>query len=422
MMLAARLGTRRGLRISRQCRQYSTAVSHFASTSSDQPASLSYNGALLPYRWLRDSCQCPNCVHPSSRQKLHRTSDIPADTLPANDGILVANGGVHITWMSGHVSHFPKSFLERYATPRRLRAFHQEVDARRWDKDTLRSVNNLFLPYATLQAPAGLLAAITQLTQYGLLFITNTPTERTSNEQCELRTLAQRFGEIRETFYGQTWDVKNVRNSKNIAYTNVDLGLHMDLLYFQYPPRYQILHCLRNRVEGGASYFVDALHAAEMLRESYPEDFRVLSETPVAFHYINDGHHLHYSHPTIQLAPPQVDVARGSPRPIAHINYSPPFQAPLPLSTPPTFYPALERFVGLLEDPAVRFEYLLREADAVVFDNRRVLHARTAFKDREEDSHPDAADTPNRWLKGCYLEADAVLDRSRTLRERLQAH
>jgi len=333
----------------------------------------------------------------------------------------VSNGTVEITWASGHISHYPKSFLELYASPKRLRAFHQEVGAKRWDGDAIRSVSNLFLPYASLQAPVGLLAAITQLTRYGLLFVTNVPTARTSNDACELRALAGRFGELRETFYGQTWDVKNVRDSKNIAYTNVDLGLHMDLLYFQHPPRFQILHSLRNRVEGGASYFVDALHAAETLRETHPEDFSVLAETPVAFHYINDGHHLHHSHPTIQLASPQADSA-ASPRPIAYINYSPPFQAPLPLSTPPAFYPALERFVGLLEDPALRFEYLLREGDAVVFDNRRVLHARTAFKDREGDSGSDGLDSPNRWLKGCYLEADAILDRGRVLRECLQAH
>ena len=421
MLHATRLGSNGILRRCLCNRSYSTnTVAHFASAQSDQPASLSYNDTLIPYRWLRDSCQCPSCVHPSTRQKLHRTSDIPADILPASDGIRAGKEGVEITWVNGHVSHYPNTFLGLYSSPKKLRAFHRDVDEKRWDKDAIQSVSNLFLPYASLQAPAGLLAAITQLTQYGLLFVTNVPPERTTNETCELRALATRFGEIRETFYGQTWDVKNVPNSKNIAYTNVDLGLHMDLLYFAHPPRFQILHCLRNRVDGGASYFVDALHAAETLRESHPEDFEVLAETPVAFHYINDGHHLHYSHPTIQLAPLPLDAAPG-PRPVAHINYSPPFQAPLPLSTPPAFYSALSRFVDILESPALRFEYLLREGDAVLFDNRRVLHARMGFKDRDEDSSAGAAGSPNRWLKGCYLEADAVLDRGRVLRERLQA-
>ena len=416
MLHMMRIGPPTILRRRLQHRLYSVA----AVSRSDQPGCLSYNNRELPYRWLRDSCQCSSCVHPSTRQKLYRTSDIPADILPASDGVRAGKEGVEITWANGHVSHYPNSFLEVYSSPTKLHAFHRDVGEKRWDKGAIQSVSNLFLPYASLQAPAGLLAAITQLTHYGLLFVTNVPTERTANETCELRALATRFGEIRETFYGQTWDVKNVPNSKNIAYTNVDLGLHMDLLYFAHPPRFQILHCLRNRVEGGASYFVDALHAAETLRELHPEDFDVLAETPVAFHYINDGHHLHRSHPTIQLAPLPLGAVPGSPQQIAHINYSPPFQAPLPLSTPPPFYSALSRFADILESPALRLEYLLREGDAVLFDNRRVLHARMSFKDREEDSNIGTADSPNRWLKGCYLEADAVLDRGRVLQERLQ--
>ena len=101
------------------------------------------------------------------------------------------------------------------------------------------------------------------------------------------------------------------------------------------------------------------------------------------------------------------------------MNYSPPFQAPLALDTPAEFYTALGTFAGMLEDPGARFEYLLKEGDAVLFDNRRVLHARTAFTEREADSNEEET---NRWLKGCYLEADAVLDRGRVLRTRLEQH
>ena len=67
--------------------------------------------------------------------------------------------------------------------------------------------------------------------RYGLLFVTDVPTQDRDNRTCELRHLASLFGEIRETFYGELWDVKNVRNSRNIAYTNLGLDLPMDLLY-----------------------------------------------------------------------------------------------------------------------------------------------------------------------------------------------
>ncbi|KAL6302262.1 Clavaminate synthase-like protein [Sparassis latifolia] len=398
-------------------RLFSTAVS---------TDSLSFNGRILPFRWLRDSCQCPQCVHPSTRQKLHRTSDVPLDIHPTANGVKHTDDGLHIRWGSGHESHYAGEFLERYSSPQRLHTFHADVDPHPWDVKELRSATDLYLSYASIQTSSGLSTAITQLVRYGLLFVTGVPNAESSNEACELRKLAERFGEIRPTFYGETWDVKDVRNSRNIAYTNIDLGLHMDLLYFQHPPRYQILHCLRNRVSGGTSVFVDALHAALTLRACNPADFVTLASTPVAFHYINDGHHLHFEHPTIQLAPTPTPMSASTStfsadldpdvRAIQYINYSPPFQAPLPSSTPAPFYSALQRFVELLESPAARYEYTLREGDAVLFDNRRVLHARTAFQDHEALHGEDAT---SRWLKGCYLEADAVLDRGRVLRQQL---
>ncbi|KAI0760910.1 Clavaminate synthase-like protein [Trametes elegans] len=377
-------------------------------------ASVVFNGRSYPYIWLRDSCQCPSCVHPSTRQKLHRSSDVDPKLDPPENGLVVAQAGLTITWRSGHRSHYPAEFLNRYASRRAVEAFHRDVDRVEWDRERVKSARDLFVPYQSLGTPEGLLAAITQLSRYGLIFVTSVPNERTSNEDCELRKLGERFGELRTTFYGETWDVKNIKNSRNIAYTNVDLGLHMDLLYFQHPPRYQILHCLRNRVEGGKSIFVDAAHVASKLRTANPDAFATLASTPVDFHYINDGHHLHHSHPTIQLSR---FPAPDSPPAIEYVNYSPPFQAPLPLDTPAAFYPALKRFASMLDDPEVQFEYLLREGDAVLFDNRRVLHARTAFRPRDREESEDGE--TDRWLKGCYLEADAVLDRGRVLRKQL---
>lgn len=95
----------------------------------------------------------------------------------------------------------------------------------------LSQASHLFLPYESLHTPSGLLAGINQLSRLGLLVVTGVSNVESSNQTCELRKLAELFGEIRNTFYGDLWDVKNVRNARNIAYTNLDLGLHMDLLY-----------------------------------------------------------------------------------------------------------------------------------------------------------------------------------------------
>ena len=167
---------------------------------------------------------------------------------------------------------------------------------------------------------------------------------------------------------------------------------------------------------GGESIFCDALNVAERLRTSHPDDFKLLASTQVPFQYINNGHHTHYTHPTIVLD----ESHRGDvlTAPIKYLTYAPPFQAPFPPSTPPEFYAALERFVLYLEEPSAQFQYLLREGDAVFFDNRRVLHARKAFEDRHDVGEGETSE-PNRWLKGTYMDADTILSRGRGLRGQL---
>ncbi|KAH6910683.1 gamma-butyrobetaine dioxygenase [Coprinopsis sp. MPI-PUGE-AT-0042] len=394
---------------------------------------------VFPYVWLRDSCQSPEAIHPSTSQKLHRSSDIPLDIRPAglakgqfsvltlednmHAGVKVTPDGVEIKWEDGRVSTFSREFLETHSSPENLQKSHlaRYTTPQAWTLSTITQTPNLFVTYGSLKDPKVLSDAMVQLLKYGLVLIRGVPTEQKANETCELRTLAKMFGEIRETFYGETWDVINVVNSKNIAYTNLDLGLHMDLLYFHHPPRFQALHCLRNRVIGGTSVFVDALQASHTLFHANRQHFDLLTSTPVAFQYLNDGHHLMPETSMLHFPP------SAPPPAISHINYSPPFQGPLPLSTPRKFYPALRHFSDILNDPRNTFTYTLKEGDCVMFDNRRVLHARTAFEEKKGNEREEGVRfgtgedmrTTNRWLKGCYLEADAVLDRMRVSRTKL---
>jgi gamma-butyrobetaine dioxygenase len=374
----------------------------------------------LPFRWLRDACPCARCVHPSTRQKLFETSALAADAVAPRASRVVGES-VEVAWGDGHASAYPREYLERYASAGARARFHHDGDARpvRWDAARIRTTPALHVSYASLASAPGRLAAYTQLARYGLLFVAGVPTQETSDEKCELRALAGVFGELRSTFYGPTWDVRSVRDSANIAYTDLNLGLHMDLLYFAHPPRYQILHCLRNRVRGGTSLFVDAFAAAGALSTT---DFATLARTPMPFHYVHPTHHLHRSHPTLQLS--YGARAEDGADALAHVNYSPPFQAPLAPDTPPAFYTALGAFAAELARPERVLRHRLREGEAVLFDNRRVLHARTAFgaaatAPEPEDEGLEVQEVrdgeSDRWLKGCYLEADDVEDRRRVL-------
>lgn len=73
---------------------------------------------------------------------------------------------------------------------------------------------------------------------------------------------------------------------------------------------------------------------------------------------------------------------------------------------------AMSEFEAELEKEEGRFELKLEKGDAVIFDNRRVLHARREFEETE------GMEGEERWLKGCYVDGDAGWDRWRSLEVR----
>ena len=207
------------------------------------------------------------------------------------------------------------------------------------------------------------------------------------------------------------------------------------LSYMTNPPRLQLLHCLRASSPGGTSLFSDTLAAANTFRRNVsPSLFSALCTFPVPYHYRNAGQYYRSTRPTIELSTMPLDfdgldlaysesgqqrkteqASDGSDSSdiIANTNYSPPFQAPFssafPSSTTPAefraYHEAISQFGALLQRPDAVYEYRLREGELVIFDNRRIVHARTAFK----------ADEGERWLKGAYVDGDVFVSRWRGL-------
>lgn len=166
---------------------------------------------------------------------------------------------------------------------------------------------------------------------------------------------------------------------------------------------------------GGNCLFIDALNAANILRRSNPDAFNVLATTPVSFHLEHNGHHLHRSHTIIEMyATSGTSLATQS---IKCINYSPAFQAPLALTTPPSFYTALKEFAALLNKPELTYEHQLKEGDGLLFENRRLLHGRTVFEDKSGMTESEI----NRWQQGCWFEADTLWESARVLRAKAEA-
>ncbi|WVW81384.1 hypothetical protein I302_103376 [Kwoniella bestiolae CBS 10118] len=418
---------------------------------------------VISWGRLRDSCTCKICRDPSTSQKNFTTGQAMREAYPSSsdgrkgvrpliEAADISNPknksvkkGLKITWKGdgqGHATYLTK-FKLRLLTDR---PFYQEVlvqppifDRTLWDTKEIANSPKLRIPLEEIESkdPAALLGMLEQLQKFGLVIVENVPTSPTEDEECHLRKVMGYIGEIRNTFYGETWNVKSMKKSKNVAYTNLDLGLHMDLLYFSSPPRFQALHCLRNRVNGGTSYFVDSFKVAHDL----PDDtFRRLQQVQIPYVYDNDNHLLRYPHPVI--APSQGREGMKNDKQYS-INWSPPFRdmkgpvshlhehdslrSVLERATDEiNMFKALETFEKSLSDPKYKFEFLLKEGDLVIFDNRRILHARTGFSDKTPEELKEQGmelvdGEPTRWLKGCYLDGEVVWDKLAVLKKQVDA-
>ena len=83
--------------------------------------------------------------------------------------------------------------------------------------------------------------------------------------------------------YRMTFEVIDIPNPNNSAYTAAALRNHLDLPYYEIAPGYQFLHCLINNATGGESVAVDGFKVASYMKENFTEFFETLLETPVKF-------------------------------------------------------------------------------------------------------------------------------------------
>jgi len=201
----------------------------------------------LPLNWLRDNCTCPKCLQPSTQQRLHKSSDFfSSDSMAETRAEIRTEAdevGLSVEWTGRHAyeitgsnihasSFYPLKKLARgHASSQYTRQDPTFFPVTTWKQEALLASPTLRVPYADFKAsPTAMHAALSQAVSYGLVVLTGVPTDATENATCELRRAMEQIGEIRNTLYGETWDVKAIKDSKNIAYTDVDLGFHQDLL------------------------------------------------------------------------------------------------------------------------------------------------------------------------------------------------
>lgn len=405
---------------------------------------------------LRDLCRCPRCVDSSTKQKLFATVDIPAD-LQAT--VETSNDPAYISlrWTkdipgleADHVTQLSAETLRSLVTPGSAIRTRKPVKRALWTSEEFqRDVPDMDYE-AYMTSDSRLHRALQHLHTHGLMFLTGVPESESS-----VSTIASRIGPLKNTFYGYTWDVRSVPQAKNVAYTSQNLGFHMDLLYMQQPPHLQFLHCIRSSSAGGASLFTDSYKAASDLFANDYTAFRSLTGLPVNFHYDHpESQYYFQARKAIELRHPlyfggmkrsnldrltrvagrediasmtshQLDIADY----IDAVSWSPPFQAPFSLqqasedpsgvrlsqrlptetlnSNVERWYAAAQKFSHLIHRPQGILERMMKPGECVIFDNRRVLHARKAFEVGDVGKE--------RWLRGAYLDKDPYLSKMRVL-------
>ena len=144
--------------------------------------------------------------------------------------------GLEIIWSHEHRSFFPWARILKTINPA-WDYLNNQLARQIWNSAAqLAKTPYLKIAFAELISLEGqpdhklLLDMLEQLQKHGIVIIEGVPTEATGDQTCMLRKVMSHIGTLRNTFYGETWDVKAVEQSKNVAYTNINLGLHMDLL------------------------------------------------------------------------------------------------------------------------------------------------------------------------------------------------
>ncbi|WP_421881320.1 TauD/TfdA family dioxygenase [Pacificispira sp.] len=319
------------------------------------------------YIWLRDCCYCEVCgdCHSSLRRYIPSLESIaikPASVAWDTDKIVVEWEG------DGHVSTFAANWLNenRYDDRARL-ARRQPVI--HWDAST--DLCDLTFDFDKVRSGATeKLALQRHLISHGIVVVTNGPRE----PGC-VTEFAELFGEVSQSAYGAVFDLRPSNTIGTAGTTFRDVPPHSDEAFVYSPPGIEALACIHPADDGGDSIMVDGFGIAEKLRRDHPKSFHLLSA---------------WNHHFVRLHPGKLDQRAYAPV-IAldddgeisgtrlHTRASGP--PDLPESVMEDYLVAYHRLCAMMMAPENQIRIRLKAGEAVVFDNHRALHARSAFSD-----------------------------------------
>ncbi len=338
--------------------------------------------------WLRDNAWDPKTRAPGNGQRLITLHDIPNGT--HIESFSIFNTKLTLRFMpEGKTVDYDFDWLMKHSYDGSQENYPGWISSalEPWNANLSDSVPTADLGKA--QASKSTLQNwLHQVRKYGFGKLTNGPTDTGT-----LLQVAKLFGYVRETNYGNFFEVRTEVNPTNLAYTSLGLQAHTDNPYRDPVPTLQILYCLENSAEGGENMVVDGFHAAQRLRDENPDWFDVLTKYCAKFEYSGEeGVCLQSRRPMIELAPDGELVSiRFNSRSTAAVT-------DVPFEHMETYYAAYRRFGEIIDDPEMEVTFKLSPGECFIVDNTRVLHARKGY-----------SGSGSRWLQGCYADKDGLL-------------
>jgi gamma-butyrobetaine dioxygenase len=353
----------------------------------------------FPAVWLRHNCPCPDCRDPVTGQRLVEITQLsngPLATVTAEWA-----DSIELTFTpDGHRSVFSRAWLAASALDGDGDV-DGDADARTEDGKALwRAASLGAVPAADWAAyrvdDSVRLSLLDAVARSGAGLLRGVPAAAGM-----VTAVAETFGFVRETNYGRIFDVRVVADPANLAFTSRAIAPHTDNPYRDPVPTLQLLHCLRDASSGGDTVLVDGFAAAAALRAADPLSFGVLTSTPVRFAYVDKATSLTACQPLIALSTRgRIDCVRLNNRSMQPVR--------LPYGEAAAFYAAYRAWAAIVARPEFALGLRLAPGDCLIFDNTRILHARTAFA--------ASAGSGERHLQGCYADLDGLLSTRAVLR------
>lgn len=342
--------------------------------------------------WLRDNCSCDECGDHSGGHRLFELARLSGSL--SNEAALVG-GMIRIEWQAdGHITVFDPAWLRAhcYAESERVKRAHRPVT---WDASITGRIPDVDYAEAVGNDVAGL-KLFDSVRSFGLCLVRNVPAQADATEE-----LASHLGYVRETHYGRVFEIVSTPDPAVLANAPVPLRPHTDENFREPPPGIMIFHSIRASEDGGgASVMTDGFKLAEDFKALYPPDYELLSRVPIAHRRFVDGVALRAEAPVIRH-----DFFGNLVEFRLNERTMGPLDLPADLIEP--VYDALIKLFELSYRTEYHMHHLLEGGQALIFDNARILHARTAFNG-------------NRHVRSMHVGRDEFYSRWRQLRWRLE--